>query len=65
MIWIIKIESTRSRVVCYYRMGEVKEGKLKYNTERKMKTSPTMQLSRERKRGKLCIRKRNKKILIK
>ena len=41
-------------------MGEVKEGKLKYNKERIRKTSQTMQLNREIKRGKLNIRKRDK-----
>ena len=46
-------------------MSEVKEGKLKYNTERIRKTSQTMQLNREVKQGKLNIRKRKKKILIK
>ena len=47
MIWITRIESTQSRVVGYWNMGEVKEGKLKYNKERKTKSSQTMQLSRE------------------
>ena len=65
MIWITRIKSTRSRVVCYWNMGEVKEGKLKYNKERIRKTSQTMQLNKEIKQGKLNIRKRNKKILIK
>ena len=45
-------------------MGEVKEGKLKYNTKRIRKTSQTMKLKWEIKGGKLNIRKRNKKILI-
>ena len=47
MTWITRIESTQSRVVGYWNMGEVKEGKLKYNKERKTKSSQTMQLSRE------------------
>ena len=48
MIWITRVESTRSRVVCYWNMSEVKEGKLKYNMkERIRKTSQTMQLNRE------------------
>ena len=34
MIWITRIESTPSRVVCYLNMSVVKEGKLKYNKER-------------------------------
>ena len=34
MIWITRIESTQSRVLCYWNMSEVKEGKLKYNKER-------------------------------
>ena len=42
-------------------MGEVKEGKLKYNEERIRKTSQTMQLNREIKGAKLNIRMRNKK----
>ena len=54
MIWI-------TRIVCYWNMGEVKEGKLKYNRERIRKTSQAMQLNREIKQGKLNIRKRNKK----
>ena len=62
MIWITRIESTQSGVVCYWNKSEVKEGKLKYNTERIRKTSQTMQLNRE---GKLNIRKRNFKMLIK
>ena len=32
MIWI-------TRIVCYWNMGEVKEGKLKYNTENKKNQS--------------------------
>ena len=59
MIWITRIESTQSRVLCYWNMNEVKEGKLKYNKERIRKTSQTMQLSREIKQGKLNIRKKN------
>ena len=47
MIWITRIESTQSRVLCYWNMNEVKEGKLKYNKERIRKTSQTMQLNRE------------------
>ena len=31
MIWITRIESTQSRVVCYWNTSKVKEGKLKYN----------------------------------
>ena len=65
MIWITRIESTQSRVVCYWYMSEVKEGTLKYNKESIRKTSQTMQLSREIKQGKLNMRKKNKKILIK
>ena len=42
-------------------MGEVKEGKLKYNKERIRKTSQTMQLNREIKQGKLNIRMKNLK----
>ena len=42
-------------------MSEVKDGKLKYNKDRKGKTSQPMQLNREIKGGKLNIRKRNKK----
>ena len=38
---------------------------MKYNKERIRKTSQAMQLNREIKRGKLNIRKRNEKILIK
>ena len=45
MIWITRTESTQSRVVCYWNMGEVKEGKLKYNKERIRKTSQTVQLN--------------------
>ena len=60
MIWITRIESTQLRVVCYWHMGKVKKGKLKYNTERIRKTSQTMQLNREIKQRKLNIRKRNK-----
>ena len=57
-----KIESTWSRVVCYWNMSEVKEGKLKYNIkERIRKTSQRMQINREIKWGKLNIRERNKK----
>ena len=47
MTWITRIESTQSRVLCYWNMNEVKEGKLKYNKERIRKTSQTMQLNRE------------------
>ena len=61
MIWISRIESTQSRVVYYWNTGEVKEGKLKQNEERIRKTSQTIQLNRELKRGKLNIRNRNKK----
>ena len=47
MIWTTRIETTRSRVVCYWYMSEVKEGKLKYNMkERIRKTSQTMQLEK-------------------
>ena len=35
MIWITRTESTRPRVVCYWNMSEVKEGKLEYETENK------------------------------
>ena len=35
MVWITRIESTQSRVVCYWNMSEVKEGKLKYKKENK------------------------------
>ena len=35
MIQITRIESTQSRVVCYWNMSEVKEGKLKYKKENK------------------------------
>ena len=38
MIWITRIESTRSRVVCYWNTSELKEGKLKYNKESIKKT---------------------------
>ena len=58
MIWITRVESTRSRVVCYWNMSEVKEGKLKYNMkERIRKTSQTMQLNREIKYRKLNRKK--------
>ena len=60
MIWIARIESTRSRVVCDWNTGEWEEGKLKYNKERIRKNSQTMQLNREIKRGKWNIRKGNK-----
>ena len=60
MIWITRIESTQSTVVCFWNMGEEKEGKSKYNKERIRKTSGTMQLNREIKQRKLNIRKRNK-----
>ena len=59
MIQINRIESTRLRVVCYWNMGDVKEGKLKYNTERIKKNSQVMQLNGNK--GKINIRKRNKK----
>ena len=59
MIWITRIESSHSRVVCYWITGEVKEEKLKYNKARIRETSQTMQLNREIKRGKLNIWKRN------
>ena len=62
MIWVTRIESIRSRVVCYWNTGEVKEGKLKYNKEKIRKTSQTMLLNREIKQGKLNIRKINKNI---
>ena len=65
MICITRIESTRSIVVCYWNMGELKEGILKCNKERIRKTSQTIQLNREIKRGKLNMRKENKKMLIK
>ena len=64
MIWITRIESTRSRVVCYWNTGEVKEGKLKYNKERIRKTSQTMQLNRNKMR-KTKHKKEIEKILIK
>ena len=47
MIWITRIESIQSIVVCYWNTGEVKEGKLKHNRERIRKTSQTVQLNRE------------------
>ena len=61
MIWITRIESTQSRVLCYWNMSEVKEGKLKYNKERIRKTTQTLQLHRELKQNKtkLNMRKRN------
>ena len=59
MIWMTRVESTRSTVVCYWNTSEMKEGKLKYNKERIRKTSQTMQLNREIKQGKINIRKRN------
>ena len=34
MNWVTRIESTLLRVVCYWNMSQVKEGKLKYNKER-------------------------------
>ena len=49
MIWITRIESSRSRVVCYWNTGEVKEGKLKYNRENKEN------------RSKNAIKQRNKR----
>ena len=58
MIWITRMESTWSRVVCYWNTGEGKERQLKYNTERIRETSQTMQLNREIKWGKLNIMKR-------
>ena len=63
MIWITRIESTQSRVLCYWNMSEVKEGKLKYNKERIRKTTQTLQLHRELKQNKtkLNMRKRNLK----
>ena len=64
MPWVTGIESTRSRVVCYWNTGEVKEGKLKYNTERIRKASRAMRLNREIKQRKLNIRKRNIKTQI-
>ena len=57
--------SIRSRVVCYWSMSEVEEGKLKYSKERIRKTNQIIQLNREIKQGKLNRRKRNKKIVIK
>ena len=65
MIWMTRVESTRSTVVCYWNTSEMKEGKLKYNKERIRKTSQTMQLNREIVQGKLNIRKRNKENTIK
>ena len=59
MIWITRIETTQSRVVCYWYTSEVKEGKLKYNKERIRKTSQTIQLNRVIKQGKPDTRKRN------
>ena len=59
MMWITRIESTQSRVVCYWNIGELKEEKLKYSRERIKKNSEAMQLNREIKCGKLNIRKRN------
>ena len=47
MIWITRIESTGSKLVCSWNTSGVKEGKLKYNKERIRKTSQTMQLNRE------------------
>ena len=47
MICITKLESTPSRVVCYWNTSDMKEGKLKYNKETIGKTSQTMQLNRE------------------
>ena len=47
MSWITRIESTQSRVVCYWNTREVKEGRLKYNMkERIRKASQTMQLDK-------------------
>ena len=46
MIWITRIGSTQPRVVCYWNISEVKEGKLKYPMkERTQKISQTMQLN--------------------
>ena len=59
MIWITRIESTWSRVVYYWCMSEVKEGKLKYSTESIEKTSQTIQLNWEVKWEKLNMWKRN------
>ena len=42
MVWITRIESTQSRVVCYWNMSEVIEGKLKYYKQRISKTSQTI-----------------------
>ena len=47
MIWVTRIESTQSRVVCFWNRGEVKERKLKYNKKRKRESSQTMQLNIE------------------
>ena len=47
MSWITRIESTQSRVMCYWYTSEVKEGKLRYNKERIRKTSETMKFNRE------------------
>ena len=47
MTWITRIESTQSKVLCYWNTGEVKKGKLKHNTERIRKNSQAMQLNRE------------------
>ena len=65
MIWITRIESTQSRVVCYWNTSEVKEGKLSYNKERIRKTSQKIQLNSEVKQRKLNRKKRNKNTLIK
>ena len=65
MIWITRTESTRARVVCYWNTSEVKEGKLKYNTERIRKTSQTMQLNRNKMRKTKHKEEKLKKILIK
>ena len=47
LIWITRIKSTQSRVVCYWYTIEVKEGKLNYSKDRIKKTSKTIQLNRE------------------
>ena len=47
MIWITRVESTRSSIVCYRNTSEVKGGKLTYNKERIRKTSETMKFNRE------------------
>ena len=61
MIWITRIGSTQPRVVCYWNISEVKEGKLKYTMkERTKKTSQTMQLNTQIKQGKLNRKKRYK-----